>query len=512
MSRISAVLIDTVSIQKYVYASNKLRENLGASYIVDNIYAESLQTTLEEVLGETFDLGRWKSAPSEVLMSSEAPPQFEVGYIGGGNALLFFASTDMAHQFIRQWTLRLLRDYPGVPTAVAQSDDFDLANFHESLTNLFKTLTSNKNTYFPNRHLPKHGITADCTLSGYSAEIKDDGRYISRVSKAKLKAAAEARQVVIQRYATVLGEDYYFPEDLDKLGQTEGDSHLATVYIDGNLMGSKFQECTDLVERRNLSIAVEKAVTKAFGKVLTEVKDRMPFFMDTQSGFRIHQDAKRMLLPIRPIVIAGDEVTFVTDGRLGVHLAEVYLEALSSEPIEDGSPMTACAGIAITRTKYPFYRAYEVAEELCSLAKVNARKYPGTSWLDFHIAHSGMSGSIKEIRENNYTTPWGDLHFGPYQLEDDNEHSLDSFKQALSELRKNWSINKIKQFRTVLTRGDSACQQFLQAMKSKGLVLPEIRPGSTGFAHKGWENKQTPYNDLIEMLDFYPVQLMDMEK
>jgi len=38
MSKIVAVLIDTVSIQKYVYSGNRLKENIGASKIVKDIY------------------------------------------------------------------------------------------------------------------------------------------------------------------------------------------------------------------------------------------------------------------------------------------------------------------------------------------------------------------------------------------------------------------------------------------------------------------------------------------
>mgnify|MGYP007049771189 CR=1 FL=1 len=501
-----------MSIQKYVYASNKLRENLGASYIVDNIYAEPLESTLAEILGEAPNLQQWRTDPTKVLTATKAPPQFEVGYIGGGNALLFFTSPDIAHQFIKRWTLKLLKDYPGLLTAVAQCDDFNLAQFQDSLTQLFKELLNNKNTYFPNRHLPKHGITADCPLSGYSAEVLTDydKRYISRVSEAKRDAADKARDAVTQRYAETLGTGYFLPDDLNQLGQIEGKSHLATVYIDGNQMGSKFQACKDIVERRKLSIAVDKAVTRAFGGVIAYVKDLNSFFEDSESGFKINRGSEgRILLPIRPIIVAGDEVTFVTDGRLGVHLAEIYLKLLGSQPVfDDGSPMSACAGIAITRTKYPFYRAYEIAEELCSLAKVESRENPDTSWLDFHVAYSGISGSIIEIRENNYSTPWGNLHYGPYQIEDGLKNSLAPFKRGLVELNK-WSKNKIKEFRTVLSRGDVACQQFLQAMEARGLVLPETLPSDTNYALKGWENKRTPYYDLIEMLDFYPIELAE---
>jgi hypothetical protein len=36
--KVSALIVDTVSIQKYIFSSNKLKENIGASYIVENAF------------------------------------------------------------------------------------------------------------------------------------------------------------------------------------------------------------------------------------------------------------------------------------------------------------------------------------------------------------------------------------------------------------------------------------------------------------------------------------------
>jgi len=36
----TAVFIEMMSIQKYIFKSNKLKENIGASYIVENIFEE----------------------------------------------------------------------------------------------------------------------------------------------------------------------------------------------------------------------------------------------------------------------------------------------------------------------------------------------------------------------------------------------------------------------------------------------------------------------------------------
>nr|WP_269849654.1 hypothetical protein [Methanosarcina horonobensis] len=39
--------------------------------------------------------------------------------------------------------------------------------------------------------------------------------------------------------------------------------------------------------------------------------------------------------------------------------------------------LSSCAGVAITKTKYPFYRGYELAEDLCKNAKKRIQKEEG---------------------------------------------------------------------------------------------------------------------------------------
>ena len=67
--------------------------------------------------------------------------------------------------------------------------------------------------------------------------------------------------------------------------------------------------------------------------------------------------------------------------------------------------MDCCAGIAILPTAYPFFRGYEMAEQLCEAAK------------------SAMCA--EQIREPEYMGPRGNLHFGPYQVDTDKKSRCD---------------------------------------------------------------------------------------
>jgi hypothetical protein len=53
---VSAVLLDTMSIQRYIFSSNNLIENIGASQIVEDIYDTHLEKVIEKVIGEIKNL------------------------------------------------------------------------------------------------------------------------------------------------------------------------------------------------------------------------------------------------------------------------------------------------------------------------------------------------------------------------------------------------------------------------------------------------------------------------
>jgi len=69
-----AVLLDTVSIQQYVFGSNRLRDNLGSSALVKRIYAELLEKSLKEMGYKPEVLPAWKNDHHEVLMNTDSPP------------------------------------------------------------------------------------------------------------------------------------------------------------------------------------------------------------------------------------------------------------------------------------------------------------------------------------------------------------------------------------------------------------------------------------------------------
>ncbi|MFN3479887.1 MAG: Cas10/Cmr2 second palm domain-containing protein [Thermodesulfovibrionales bacterium] len=506
--RCYALLVDIVSIQRYVFGSNRLRENLGASFLITEAYESLLKQVLKTLfkgnLNES-DLDLWITQPAYSAIDDGKP--FEVAYIGGGNAMLFFKEEEMAKALLREWTKQLLLYAPGLSTAAAIGA-FDTDKFDESKKRLFETLTRNKNLYAPLTAIPRHGITAECSHSGYSMDIysPSEGQYVSSVTNAKIKAAVKAKDKIHNLFKDEIGADYCFTDDIGNLGQKAGeDNHIAIVHIDGNSMADRFASQGSIKALRELSISVNYATinsVKAMINAFKEHKDMLIKFLDIK-GFK--KEAGKEVLPFRPIIIGGDDITFVSEGRLGIWLAEQFLAAFEKQSVSDQRPLDASAGVAITKSKYPFYRGYRLSEELCKSAKTKRRENASQgSWIDFHIAYGGISGDLEHIRRQQYTVTQGSLLMRPYCLKTtEPEHDFKTFKSNAKSLS-TLPNNKIKEMREVLTLGEEQTKMFVKEMKARGddKKIPEI--SGRNFKTSLFEDAKTPYFDMIELMDFYP--------
>ena len=269
-------------------------------------------------------------------------------------------------------------------------------------------------------------------------------------------------------------------------------------------MGLRFQACKTLEEIRALSKSVREATELSFEALLKYIINHY------ESLSKIAYIEKNTL-PIRPIILGGDDITFISHGKFGIHFARIFLEAFTNQNVNDGKPLSACAGVAITRTKYPFYRGYQLSEDLCKQAKIRAHNEPdhNTSWLDFHIAYGGFSGSIEDIRKNHYTAPGGSLCLRPYRATGERADHL-NLSECLNGIQylsdNDWPRSKLKELREVLTLAPSAVTMFITEMEYRGKSLPDI--SETDARKTGWLEGVTPYFDMLELMEFYPMDLI----
>lgn len=527
-----AVLIDTVSIQPYIFGSNKLKENIGASYILEHRLFKQLML---DVLKKQFSIDEtlsliWENE-HDVKLSTEENIACEIGYMGGGNALVLFKEKNQATIFIKKFTLELLLIFPGIRTAFGVVDDFDpnQSGFKKSRKSLNDALIRNKTLNAVNVIPFKHGIVNDCALSNEGQETDFRAlKNISEMSAGKLSGAVTSQKNLVIQYEAVLSNKYVFTDELEKLGQKEGKGYIAVVHVDGNGMGQRFIDCTDLPTLRKLSTGVSKLADTAMEQLISYVVSELfeSKKLKKENGFELNyftldekerkyasehellwEEQERRILPLRPIIVGGDDITFVCEGRLGVHLAEKLIEFMTNIEV-DGKKISACGGVAVVHTKYPFYRAYQLSEELTKQAKESSRAINGSSWLSFLISSGGFSGSLKEVQAKMFDTPNGNLYNGPYRV-DEADNIFEELKKNIGLVttgEKKWPKSKLMALRDVLRKDEADRGYFLEEAKARTRELP---PFNGKCYHKEiWKDGKTPYYDMIDLLEFYPKELL----
>lgn len=563
--KLQAILFDTRSIQKYIFASNRLKTNIGASFLVECAFSRELLHVLRELFGEgEVDDATWREEESPDWTKMEQ--KCRIGYIGGGNALVLFReeTTDAELvEVIQKFTKRLLWKSPGLRTGAARGEIVLEADGAyrvtrvklpggeeeevDDLTHLVHKLKAQQNLFFPAVSLPYTGLTLSCEASAETAnaydvdDVQRESRFLSWEVKRKLLAArqkdgviAPAEEALIDKLRTVLrgevlaGESlppsrigavhdseelsaalqrYAFPSEFEKLGQRETEDYMAIVHIDGNNMGEKFRDCSTLTKRKNMSRAVYWKTVLAFCALLADILDD---YAAMQKHLALEEAADgKLLLPIRPIVLGGDDMTFVCTAKYALSFTRTIMEALNELGFD------SCGGVSILPTAYPFFRGYEIAEQLCSAAKskMRAMREDGDScWLDFAILHGEQPPTLEQIREQQYSGKCGAMHFGPYRVDGDAKEPahIDNLIEAVRQMVQGEArlpMNKIKELRAVLAAGRHEHEHFMAQYRrltagGAKMRLPEIAAWSP-YRESLWQEGRTPYIDAIEMIDFY---------
>lgn len=138
------VLVDTSQIQSFIFGSNRLRENAGASFLV-------YQAT--EI---------W---PEEFIKKPESSG--ERIYSGGGNVLLKFSDSNKATAFIRKLSEKVIEEAPGLQIAFARQEM--ATAFNDTYQVLQKKLREKKRSGETSAPLLGLGVTRRCRSTGLPA-------------------------------------------------------------------------------------------------------------------------------------------------------------------------------------------------------------------------------------------------------------------------------------------------------------------------------------------------------
>jgi len=394
------VLIETSGNQAFIFATNKLRENVGASEL-------TAQVGTRFVLKAVQAAGGWipenRRDPKTFPAISDTNP-VEVILAVSGKALLLVRDAAIGRQIVREVTLRALRDAPGLEVRGVVSQDFDFEKdaLHPLIGEVHRQFEVVRSRLpGPAARFQRLPIIAECASSGLPAArvatvddglAEDERREYSAQSFAKLRARQDwetRRDEILQRHsATAKLPDA--TTDLEKLGC----DWLAIVHADGNGLGQVFLNFDRqagatsnrdyITKLRSFSLALDECTEKAFCRALTVLRPR------------------RDIAPIVPLVLGGDDLTVVCDGRQALQFTKKFIDGFEEETrqhsainsiLKDG--VSSCAGVAIVKPHFPFFAGYQLAEELLKSAK----KLKPLSAIDYHILYDASGPDLERLRK-----------------------------------------------------------------------------------------------------------------
>lgn len=367
------VLVDIAAKQEYIFSSNKLKDMVGASEII------ARATDVKEI--RKLNLAKFS----------------ESSFSGGGNAYLFFNELDDAKKFIEKYSLHLLKTYPSlVPYLVPYEMKGD---YKEDIRKAKDELDEIRNSFYPLTHSLNIGFERLCPSSNIGVEDKE-GK-ISKATKSKQEAVENRFDVYLKN------TQYKFSSELDRI-YIHNNAFISVVHCDINALGEKVRKLKNKEESKEFSKKIDLIMQEAFAKMIDKLVSRLDNdgfeFKDIKITKDDFKKDNEYYLPIRPIILNGDDFTFVSEGRLGVWLSKVFikeLEKASKKHFNGG--LYASAGIAICKAKTPFSRAYNLSEELASKAKALARKDESKSSLAFLILSNQVKSGLNYL-ENTYTS------------------------------------------------------------------------------------------------------------
>ncbi len=234
--------------------------------------------------------------------------------------------------------------------------------------------------------------------------------FTSRTTKGK----ETPELVALKRISARAGQQLDVVADLNALAQLPTDrtkrNHLATIYADGNRVGSLFAAVTDRGVAIALSAAVEEAIQHAGEQALEAL---LPA-------------CRAGTLPGVVTVLAADDAVITVPAPLGWTFALTLVRTFNTRMAEDervtralqfgGQVPTLTAGIAFSHVKSPIETAIQAADRAMRDAKLAYPGEPALGWVDLtHPSDADNDSCSLDWLDSKHTPVDGVANLPPSQ-------------------------------------------------------------------------------------------------
>jgi len=384
-------------IQDFIFATNGLKDIIGASEIV-------------ETIASTF--------------SDEFEKNCEIIQKAAGNIKLLFSNENDVKNITKNFPKKVMQEAYGISISQAVvSFEGELTKKHLDILEERLKISRNKPSIPLDSNINIIKLSPTTGRSTYSydktkKEFIDYATYTKRNNDAK-KLIAKLTD----------DENIEFPKELSQISNDR--NKIAIIHADGNGLGKLLQSLSNKLKENNTKIQ------DVFSRFSTSLDDATKYA--TQNAYKQINNPKKF----RPIILGGDDLSLICSADFALEFTKSFLKEFEEQTKENlkwlvddygidicKNGLTACAGVVFCNEKYPFHYGINLAEELCNYAKKQSKKINknlAPSSLMFHNIQSSYYVSYDEYIKLELEFDNISFVCGPYFLNNNYGVTIESF-------------------------------------------------------------------------------------
>ena len=338
-------------IQDFIFKTNELKHIVGASELV------------EQICTSAFD---------EFTVDKSGKPIGESVVRAAGNIKYVYDNLEDCKKAFRNFPKKIMALAPGITVSQAVAAFDDDSQFGNAIDDVERILKTQRNKAPKSVLAGLMGIKRTNNTGLPATRIDKDGIYLDE---------STIQKVFFNETKVLCNKSFSHPNlqhdniayDIKEV--TGKNDWIAIIHADGNGLGKVVQK---VGKKMNVFSMFSRKLDEATKAAAHAAYDNLKF------AGKIDENG---IIPIRPVVLSGDDMTVIIRGDLAIEYAKVFIEAFERETkkllseiiignnvFADGKDyLTACAGIAFIKSSYPFYYGYQLAEELCGQAKKDTK-------------------------------------------------------------------------------------------------------------------------------------------
>ena len=400
----------TSYVQKYVLASPLLRDIVGSSQQLESVCREVFRDAALRCGIDDIDDGVFSPA--------------------AGGVRLITAFGEEIKALSRIWPLVVDSLLPGVAFQQAFVSFANADEFADASRELNEKLAEAKSARIP--VLPAAGpLVARCRRTGEAAVFEDhdseliglairqrrlvrDSIRLNRQNPTREQVPGKSELLDLKCMPPdMLEEGYAFAGETGDIVTDSG--YTCLIHADGNDLGSIITSLIREAEHPS-ETPISSNMMGPFLDISREV-DRATRDAVRRAVSSIREGIESGPVPVRPVVLGGDDVTLFVRADLAVGFVGELARAFEEETGEalkkfrqkkwfvepkdfDMLHMTLAVGAVFIKEGFPFDRAYDLVESLCERAKSEARRneqsLKGASTFCFHRVTTSLPGSVTD--------------------------------------------------------------------------------------------------------------------